>query len=267
MAPNSEKPTFLTTPARSTKPRTSGLTHVLDKGMPLENLRALMPSVAELVDVWKFGWGTAYLDPEVADKIAELRTHDVNACTGGTLMEIADGQGRATEFFDWSASVGFAHVEVSNGATGMPVERKRELISEANRHGFEVMSEVGSKDPEEQATPQEWIDEILGDIAAGAAWVVAEGRESGTVGLYDADGQVRLDLVEAIERAVDGTKLIYEAPHRSQQAWLIRTIGPHVNLGNISLGEIMSVESLRLGLRTDTIGIGTATTFASQVVG
>ncbi len=258
MTKKHQKPTFLETPARPTKPRLTGVTHVLDKGMTLTQLDATMASTAEYIDVWKFGWGTAYLDPEVRDKIRRLRHHNIQACPGGTLLEISWLQRRADGFFDWVEDVGFTAVEVSNGATAMPIDEKRSLIRLAADRGLDVLAEVGSKSPDANVIPEQWIDEIGGDIDAGARRVVAEGRESGTVGLYEPDGRVRTDLVAALEAAVDGTRIIYEAPLRTQQAWLLRTIGPSVNLGNITMAEVLSVESLRQGLRADTIGLGTA---------
>lgn len=256
MKPKTNQPTFLATPPRPVKPRSVGVTHVLDKGHPLPQVRATLASVAGFVDIWKFGWGTAYLDIELADKIVELDARGIRACTGGTLLEVAWLQQRTTEFFDWVIDAGFHCVEVSNGATAMPLAIKRDLIAVALDRGLDVLSEVGSKNPLDHATPREWVDEIAGDLAAGALWVVAEGRESGTVGLYDPNGDVRRDVIEAIEGEVDGRRLIYEAPRRNQQAWLIHHLGPTVNLGNILVDEIMSVESLRCGLRADTIGIG-----------
>ncbi len=251
-----ERPAFLSMPSRSDKPRNTGVTHVLDKGMPLDELRAKMPSVAEYIDVWKFGWGTAYLDPEVDEKIDVLLAHGIRPCPGGTLLEIAWLQHRSAEFFKWVRSVGFPAVEVSNGATALPMDEKHTLIRTARELGFTVFAEVGSKFATHAATPERWVEEIRRDIEAGADWIVAEGRESGTVGLYEANGQVRTQLVEAIESAADGARIIYEAPQRSQQSWLIRSVGPQVNIGNVTLTEVMSVESLRRGLRADTIGIG-----------
>lgn len=232
-----------------------GLTHVLDKGMPLAQLRSHTRSVAAFIDIWKFGWGTAYLDPEVAEKIVELKGHNIRACTGGTLLEIAWMQERVTDFFDWAESVGFTTIEVSNGATSMASDVKRSLITQASERNFEVLAEVGSKDPSQIASPAQWTEEICADFAAGASLVVAEGRESGTVGIYEPDGNVRVDIIDAIEQLNERGRIIYEAPGRAQQAWLIRRIGPNVSMGNIVLSEVMSVESLRLGLRADTIGI------------
>jgi phosphosulfolactate synthase len=248
-------PSFLRTPARSVKPRSSGITHVLDKGCSVETVCGLLNTAGAFFDVWKFGWGTAYLDPHVRTKVALLSQHGVKACTGGTLLEIAWSQQRTGEFLEFAGQLGFPCVEVSNGATPMPAAAKRALIVRARELGFEVISEIGSKDPGQPVSAERWLEGIADDVDAGASWVVAEGRESGTVGLYDTDGGVRGELVEALESSPAAARLIYEAPQRSQQAWLLRRIGPAVNLGNIALDEIMSVESLRMGLRTDTIGI------------
>jgi len=256
MAADAQSPSFLTLGDRSDKPRSVGITHVLDKGVPLLSMQSTLASTAPFIDLWKFGWGTAYIEPQLADKLAELDRHGISACTGGTLAEISWQQGRALDFLKWAHNVGFRLVEVSNGATKMPLSEKRRLLVEARELGLTVLSEVGSKDPDEHASPQQWVDEILGDLEAGARWVVLEGRESGTVGLYGANGDVRCEIVNAIEDAVAGASIIYEAPQRAQQAWLIRNISPSVNLGNVATTEIMSVESLRRGLRSDTIGVG-----------
>lgn len=256
MTSKTQQPTFLTIAPRPAKPRQFGLTHVLDKGSPLARVQATLTAFAAFVDIWKFGWGTSYLDSELIDKVLALDHHGVRACTGGTLLEVAWLQGKTEQFFEWAQGCGFHCVEVSNGATAMPTAVKHQLITTARCRGLDVLSEVGSKNPEHQGSPQQWVEEILEDLSVGALWVVAEGRESGTVGLYDAAGEVRRDVVEAIERGADGSRLIYEAPRRNQQAWLIRHLGPNVNLGNISVEEIASVETLRLGLRADTIGIG-----------
>lgn len=247
---------FLFTPSRPAKPRAYGITHVLDKGATLERLTSLLSSVSSFVDIWKFGWGTAYIDPHVEAKIEALGHHGVRACTGGTLLEIAWAQDRVEPFFSFAERVGFACVEVSNGAVGMPAAAKADLVRAARDRGFEVLAEVGSKDPADRATPRTWADEVVADLDAGARWVVTEGRESGTVGLYEPDGTGREDVLAALVDLDGADRIVYEAPRSSQQAWLVRTVGPNVNLGNINLDEIMGVEALRLGLRADTLGVG-----------
>jgi phosphosulfolactate synthase len=249
------RPTFLDLPERSRKPRTAGITHLFDKGCTLPTAEGVLASSAAIIDVWKFGFGTSYIDPAVRSKIAILHTFDVKACTGGTLLEVAWLQGRINEFFAFAADLDFDCVEVSDGATTIPRRDKGMMIARARELGFEVMSEVGSKDPAVVLSPSEWSAEVDADIAAGATWIVAEGRESGTVGLYDENGTVRQSLLHVLQRSRHASQIIYEAPQRAQQAFLIRELGSEVNLGNILIDEVMSVEALRLGLRADTLGI------------
>lgn len=246
------RPDFLDLPTRAGKPRAAGITHVLDKGTPAADLPAFLSLAAEFVDVWKMGWGTAYLESDVEEKVALLGRHAIRACVGGTLLEAAWAQGAAEPCLAWAAEVGFHCVEVSNGAIGMAVEEKRRLIADAAGR-FVVLSEVGSKDPAAPVHPDAWVDEMVGDLEAGATLVLAEGRESGTVGLYRPDGQVREDVVEAVAAELPVRRVVFEAPQRAQQAWFIRQFGPDVNLGNIPLTEVQGLEALRLGLRADTI--------------
>jgi phosphosulfolactate synthase len=245
------RPDFLELPPRSSKPRRAGLTHVLDRGMPLSEVAALLGIAGEHVDIWKLGWGTAYLDPQVAERVAILREHAVEACVGGTLLEVAWAQGSAERLLDWAADTGFGCVEVSSGARRMPLHDKRRLIEDAAVR-FTVLAEVGAKQPHAPVHAQAWAEEAAGDLDAGATWVVAEGRESGTVGIYSADGRVRGELVDALLRAA-GHRVIFEAPRKDQQAWFIRGLGSDANLGNIVPAEVLGLEALRLGLRADTI--------------
>lgn len=248
-------PSFLRLPRRSQKPRFVGLTHVIDKGLPLADLESRLAGMSEYVDVWKLGFGTAYLDRTVEEKVATLAAAGVRACLGGTLLEVAWAQGRAEECLNWAGEAGFASVEVSNGSCGMPLEAKRRLIAAASRD-FVAVSEVGSKNPATPVSASSWAQEMLGDLEAGATWVLAEGRESGTVGIYHSDGRVREDLAETLVSAVGLRWVAFEAPRAAQQAWFVRRFGPAVNLGNIAPGDVLSVESLRLGLRADTFGLG-----------
>lgn len=245
---------FLELPARTAKPRATGLTHVLDKGASVGELSARLPAIAGYADLWKLGWGTAYVDPSVAEKIGLLTAHGVIACSGGTLLEIAWAQGRADELMAWAADVGFPAIEVSNGVVGMPITEKRRLIEKAAAR-FEVLAEVGSKDPAAPVSAEQWMTEVLGDIAAGARWAIAEGRESGTVGLYDRDGSVRASIVQALAEAAPERPVIFEAPRKDQQAWFIRSLGTNVSLGNVPIEDILSLEAMRLGLRADTAGL------------
>ncbi|WP_329480400.1 phosphosulfolactate synthase [Kribbella sp. NBC_01484] len=251
-------PSFLTLPERSTKPRSAGLTHVLDKGYSLDRAASVLQAYAGWIDIWKLGWGTAYIEPALAEKVRLLRDHQVKPCTGGTLLEIAWLQGRVDEFFEFATWAGFECVEVSRGSTDLPLAEKHRIIRQARSLGFEVFAEVGSKDPGDLVSAAEWTDELESDLDAGARWLVAEGRESGTVGLYDAGGELREDLLDELVSSRAAGFIVYEAPQRSQQAHLLRRLGSEVNLGNIALDDVMGLETLRRGLRSDTIGLGAA---------
>jgi phosphosulfolactate synthase len=244
-------PTFLNLPERGSKPRATGLTHVLDKGASVAATEGVLTTAAEHVDIWKFGWGIAYLDPGLSTKLKLLADAGVLSCVGGTLLEIAWTQGTAHRCLDWAGQVGFPCVEVSRGVAAMTLEAKSELVRRAASR-FVVLSEVGRKDPRADLDPGQWAVEVAADLESGARWVIAEGRESGTVGLYDADGAVREEVVTAVVGAGGVDKVLFEAPRKDQQAWFIRRFGPDVNLANIALDDALPLETLRRGLRADT---------------
>ena len=244
-------PGFLTLPHRPPKPRPVGLTHVLDPGVGPGRAAEVLGAGAPHIDIWKTGWGTAYVDRTLGAKLAVLAEHRVASCLGGTLLEIAWSQGAAEACLAWAHEVGFTHVEVSRGTVPMTLDAKHELVRRAADR-FVVLTEVGAKDPLQRHTLAQWGDEAGRDRAAGAALVVAEGRQSGTVGIYDADGSVRGDVVDAIVDAVGVERVVFEAPRTSQQAWFVRRFGPGVNLGNVALEEVLSLYTLRQGLSSDT---------------
>jgi phosphosulfolactate synthase len=217
----------------------------------MPDVRAILEAAAPHIDVWKFGWGSAYLDTALDAKLRLLGRHDVTACPGGTLLEVAALQGRAEACLEWAAACGFTQVEVSDGLGLLGEDAKVALIRRAAAT-FTVVSEVGMKDPTSVLTPATWVELARADLDAGASAVLTEGRESGMVGLYAADGSVRGDVVDALLDSVGAEHLIFEAPHRHQQAWLIRRIGPDVNLANVAPREAVGLEALRLGLRADT---------------
>ena len=179
--------------------------------------------------------------------------HGVLASPGGTLLEIAWAQGRAMEFLDWARDCGFPCVEVSAGTVAMDQAAKQELIAEAARH-FIVLAEVGTKDPGARLAPAQWAQEVAGDLEAGATWVLAEGRASGTAGIYDPSGAVREDVIAALVSVAGPELLVFEAPREQQQAWFVRRFGPDVNLANVSPADVLGLETLRLSLRADTYG-------------
>jgi len=244
-------PDFLDLPARTTKPRRTGITHVLDSGLPVGEAAGLLETCGAYVDVWKLGWGVAYLDPNLEAKLELLAAHGVLASPGGTLLEIAWAQGRAAQFLGWARAAGFPCVEVSAGTVAMEAGEKASLIAEAAEH-FIVLAEVGAKDPEVRMTPGEWAVAAARDLAAGATWILAEGRASGTVGIYTGSGEVREAIVAAMVDAAGTDSLVFEAPREDQQAWFVRRFGPDVNLANIRPAGALGLETLRLSLRADT---------------
>ncbi|WP_198955086.1 phosphosulfolactate synthase [Kineosporia sp. R_H_3] len=247
-------PGFLSLPPRSVKPRAEGLTHVLDKGLSYVALESLLQTAGDHIDFVKLGWGTAYVTDGVKAKVALCKANGIRMCPGGTLLEICDHQGRIEDYVRWLQRLGLTHVEVSNGAFGMETTRKRELIRRLSQD-FTVLSECGSKNPRVDVVADDWVEEMTGDLEAGASILIAEARESGTVGLYTPTGEVRTELVEAIVGNLPAAKVIFEAPRKDQQAWFVRRLGAVANLGNIPADEVVALETLRLGLRSDTLDL------------
>jgi phosphosulfolactate synthase len=247
-------PTFLGLDPLPAKPRTSGLNHVLDAGLPLRDTAARVESHAEHIDIWKFGWGTSYVEPRLSDKCALLREHDILPCVGGTLLEVAWARGVVEEYFDWVQASGIGAVEVSRGSAPMSLPDKLDLVARAAER-FVVIAETGFKSELRTLDAAEWFDEMSRDLRAGATYVVAEGRESGTVGIFDRDGEPVPEIVEASVSAAGLDRLIVEAPRKAQQAWFLNRFGAGVNLGNIAPADVVGVTTLRLGLRADTLAL------------
>jgi phosphosulfolactate synthase len=243
---------FLDLPERSPKPRDRGLTHVLDKGLSCAEVDGLMEVAGDAVDIVKLGWGTALVTGNLPAKLERYRAHDIPVVLGGTLTEIALRDGRLDGLVAWCKELGIAHVEVSDGTIALDATRKREIVARLSRD-FTVFSEVGSKDDERIMAPYRWVEEIEAELAAGAWKVIAEARESGPAGIFRPDGEVRMGLIDEIVHAIDPARLIFEAPQRAQQVWFLKRFGREVNLGNIAPGDVLSLETLRLGLRSDTM--------------
>jgi phosphosulfolactate synthase len=244
-------PDFLDVPNRASKPRSRGLTHVLDKGGVISTLDAWLLQAGHFVDILKIGWGIGYIDPVIKERIALCHVADVMVSLGGTLLEVALAQGRLTELRRWAKDSGVDALEVSNGLGALSLQRKATLIRELSDE-FIVLAETGVKNREAPVLADAWLTEMESDLAAGARWLIAEGRESGTVGLYKSDKSVRTALVDTLVAHLPVDQIIFEAPCTAQQSWMIRHLGPDVNLGNIPLEEVLPLETLRLGLRADT---------------
>jgi phosphosulfolactate synthase len=243
---------FLGLPVREPKPRHRGLTHVMDKGMTLSQIEGLFATAGDHIDIVKLGWGTSYVTQNLPQKLELYRSLGVPVVCGGTLLEVVEARGRLDQYRGWLEEQGFACVEVSDGTIDMTRERKLEIIDILARD-FQVLSEVGSKDAEAIFAPYQWIAWIREERAAGAWKVITEARESGTAGIFRGTGEVRSGLIDEIAHSFDVADLIFEAPQKGQQAWFIRHFGADVNLGNIPPDEVIPLETLRLGLRSDTM--------------
>jgi phosphosulfolactate synthase len=246
-------PGFLDLPARSRKPRARGITHVIDRGLSVAAVEGLMETVGESVDIVKLGWGTALVSANLKPKLACYAAHGVPVMLGGTLTEIAIRQGQLDGLVAWVKELGLSHVEVSDGTLPLERERKCEIIARLSQE-LTVFSEVGNKDPDYIMAPYRWVEEIEAELAAGAQKVIAEARESGTAGIFRANGELRTGLIDEIVHAIDPDQLIFEAPRKEQQVWFLVHLGAECNLGNIAPQDVLSLETLRLGLRSETVG-------------
>jgi len=247
-------PDFLPLPPRPAKPRVHGLTHVIDTGLAAADVDAFLSLASPYVDLVRLGFGTAYVTPALEAKLAVYARHGVPVMVGGTLTELAWLHGQVDELADWVAGLGIEHIEVSSGVVPVPETEKVALVERlADR--FTVYAEVGEKDPDAILAPYRWVELIRGALDAGAALVICEGRASGDAGVYRRDGEARTGLIDEIVHEVDPARLVFEAPRRHQQTWLIRRLGGEVNLGNVRPDDALALETLRLGLRADTLDV------------
>jgi phosphosulfolactate synthase len=232
------------------EPRAAGLTHVLDKGLGPRAWEDVLETSGTYIDIVKLGWGTAYVTPNLRRKLDVLR--DKRVVIGGTFFEVVWARGKVDEYKRWLGELGLTHVEISDGAVEIPRQEKLELIAELAKD-FTVLSEVGSKDTEVNFAPYLWVQWIREELEAGAWKVITEAREGGTAGIFRPTGEMRTGLVDEIAHEIDVQDLIFEAPTKEGQAWFINQFGPEVNLGNIPPDEVIPLETLRLGLRADTL--------------
>jgi phosphosulfolactate synthase len=225
---------------------------VIDKGLNLRDIEGLFDTAGQFVDIVKFGWGTSYVTNNLEKKISLYRSLETPVVCGGTLFEAVYARERLDEFKSWLVENRFSHVEISDGTLEIPRERKLELIAEFARD-FTVLSEVGSKDSDVVYAPYQWVEWIKEELAAGAWKVITEGREGGTAGIFRSDGDMRTGLIDEIAHEIAVDDVLFEAPTKPSQAWFVKQFGPNVNLGNIPPDEVIAVETLRLGLRADTL--------------
>jgi phosphosulfolactate synthase len=249
--------TALTLPGRTSVPREQGLTVVIDPGLFTARFEDAIDSVGEYVDMVKFGWGTALVTKDIKRKIDVLRSAGIEFYFGGTLFERFALEGLFDEWRQLCHTMGATHVEISNGTIDMDDAEKARWIERAVGE-FTVISEVGAKDNDrsEAMTARDWVSAVHQDLRAGAMLVTTEARESGRSGICSRDGHPRQDVVEQIlESGVDAAQLLFEAPTKELQTYFIRRLGTSVNLGNVHADDVIALETLRLGLRSDTLNI------------
>src|SRR5947209_8264158 len=216
---------LLDLPVRTAKPRQDGITHVLDKGLSVAEVDGMIEVAGGSVDIVKLGWGTAVATENLDGKLARYRAHGIPVVLGGTLTELAIARDRLDELIEWAKELGLAHFEISDGTIALDHERKLELISSLAQH-FTVLSEVGSKDDTGAITPPyRWVEMMLQELEAGAWKVIAEGRESGTAGIFRPSGEVREGLINEIVHAVDSDRILFDAPRKEQQVWFVHRFG------------------------------------------
>ncbi|MFI5219221.1 MAG: phosphosulfolactate synthase [Bacteroidia bacterium] len=238
-------------PERSVKPRNSGLTMVMDKGISLREAEDFVSVAAKYVDIVKLGFGSGVVTPNLEEKIAVYRKADIAVYFGGTLLEAYIVRNQFDDYLKLIEKFKITHVEISDGSITLPHTQKCDYIKQLKKYAV-VISEVGSKEEGIIIHPVKWIEMMQKELEAGVWKVIAEARESGTVGIYRPNGKAHVVLINKITAKVAPENIIWEAPLKSQQAYFIQHFGANVNLGNIAPNEVISLETLRLGLRSDT---------------
>jgi phosphosulfolactate synthase len=228
----------------------TGLTHVIDKGLGPRGWEDVLEMSGDHIDIVKLGWGTSYVTGNLRRKLDVLRGKPV--VFGGTFFEVVYVRDQLDEYKSWLGELGITHVEISDGTVDIPRDRKVELIEEFARD-FTVLSEVGSKDPSVEYEVAQWSAELQADLDAGAWKVITEAREGGTAGTFTRAGEMRTDVLVSVAESVGLEHVIFEAPTKASQTWFVKQFGPSVNLGNIPPDEVIPLETLRLGLRGDTL--------------
>ncbi len=238
-------------PERTSKPRTNGISMIMDKGLSVRETEDFLSVADEYTDIIKLGWITSGVTPNLTEKLAVYREHNIPVYFGGTLLEAFYIRGQFDDFCRQLDKYKMGHVEVSDGSIDISQDKKCDLISTLAKN-FYVLSEVGSKSTDKIIPPYKWVEMMRRELDAGSKMIIAEARESGTVGMFRSDGEVRTDLIEEILQDIPAEKILWEAPQKSQQAWFVKLLGSNVNLGNIAPNEAIPLETLRLGLRGDT---------------
>ncbi len=238
-------------PERTLKPRQTGLTMVMDKGLSIEEVKFFLSVSDSYVDIVKLGFGTAFVTPKLREKLEVYRSFGLPVYFGGTLFEAFLIRNQLDEYLGVCKDYGIEYMEVSDGCITIPHSEKCKYITELTKHGI-VLSEVGSKDATNIMAPYKWIELMKKELDAGSTYLITEARESGNIGIFRGSGEVREGLVNEILTAIPAEKIIWEAPRKDQQLYFIELLGHNVNLGNINPHEVIALEAMRVGLRADS---------------
>jgi phosphosulfolactate synthase len=243
-------------PTRTSIPRTSGLTMVSDKGMSAQEAKDFLSVASPYVDFIKLAFGTPLVTFDLKKKIEVYKSYNIPVFLGGILFEAFIVRNQFDAYLNFIKEFGINCIEVSDGAINITREQKCNYIQQLVKYGM-VLSEIGSKDKDREhiTPPYKWIQYINEELSAGATYIIAESRESGTVGIYRDSGEVREGLIQEILTKIPAEKMIWEAPRKDQQLYFIKTLGANANLGNIAPSEVIPLETMRLGLRGDTFDL------------
>ena len=238
-------------PERTVKPRETGLTMMMDKGLSIREAECFVEAAGDFTDLIKLAFGTGVFAKNIEAKIQIYRQAGIRVHFGGTLFEAFIVRNYFDEFRRFIDKFGMDTVEVSDGSMTIPHDEKLEYIRILSGQAT-VLSEVGSKMQGVVIPPELWVNSMKSELEAGAWKVIAEARESGTIGIYHSDGAADKELIDMLDHEIGHDRILWEAPNKNQQVWFIRQFGANVNLGNVATGEMIALESLRLGLRGDT---------------
>lgn len=238
-------------PERTIKPRNTGLNMVMDKGLSLREAEDFLSVAEDYTDLIKLGFGTSVVTPNLSEKIKLYQSHHIPVYFGGTLFEAYVVRNQFDDYRKLLDRFNLNHCEVSDGSIEIPKDQKCEYIRTLAKD-FTVLSEVGSKDAEKIIPPYKWIAMMKEELEAGSWKVIAEARESGTVGIFRNSGEVRSGLIEEILTQIPQDRILWEAPNKGQQVWFLELYGTNISLGNIAPNDVIPLETLRLGLRGDS---------------
>jgi phosphosulfolactate synthase len=241
-------------PDRIKKPRNSGITMVMDKGLSIPEAQNMMSVGHPHIDIVKLGFGTSFVTPNLREKIEVYKSYDIPVYFGGTLFEAFLIRNQFHDYISVCKDYDISYMEVSDGSINIPHAEKCGYIEKLTKYGT-VLSEVGSKDAAHIIPPYKWIELMRAELNAGSSYVIAEAREAGNVGIYRGSGEVREGLVQEILTQIPGEKILWEAPQKAQQLYFIELLGCNVNLGNIAPTEVIPLETMRIGLRGDTFNL------------